>query len=233
MKSTQFANYYNDIQNLKKVYQKKIEIYAGLEIDYFEDSSLEFSNQECKMDFLIGSVHYLKQFSDGTHFCLDYSVSEFERGLKYIFENDIKKLVTHYYSSIVAMANKHQIDIIGHFDLIKKFNSDNKYFNQHDTWYRDLIYKTIDQLKKKNVVFEINTRGNYKGYSKEFYPSNWIIKYLIDNNVPLTINSDAHSPDEIICKFHKVINELKLMQLKYIYVFSKGKWIKEKIGTFT
>jgi len=44
---------------------------------------------------------------------------------------------------------------------------------------------------------EVNTRGHYKGFTEELYPSKWILKEMLKENIPVTISADAHHPDEL------------------------------------
>ena len=59
-----------------------------------------------------------------------------------------------------------------------------------------------------NCIVEVNTRGYYKGITKEFYPSMHILKKCLEADIHLTINSDAHHPNEIANSFEDVASAL-------------------------
>lgn len=230
MKIDNFNNYIYEIEKLISKYSTQIQIYKGLEIDYIRDYRPLFDSNIPELDFTIGSVHYLGKLKTGDLFCIDNSQIEFKKGLENIYNNEIKKLISDYYSSIIEMVQEYKVDVIGHFDLIKKLNQDNRYFDEAENWYREIVFDTIDKLKDTDCIFEINTRGKYKCYIKEFYPSNWIIEHLINENMPITINSDAHQPDELIRNFDDVFEFIISMD-KYDYmVYTKNKWEINKVN---
>lgn len=230
MKIDNFNNYIYEIEKLISKYSTQIQIYKGLEIDYIRDYRPLFDSNIPELDFTIGSVHYLGNLKTGDLFCIDNSQIEFKKGLENIYNNEIKKLISDYYSSIIEMVQEYKVDVIGHFDLIKKLNQDNRYFDEAENWYREIVFDTIDKLKDTDCIFEINTRGKYKCYTKEFYPSNWIIEHLINENMPITINSDAHQPDELIRNFDDVFEFIISMD-KYDYmVYTKNKWEINKVN---
>lgn len=230
MKIDNFNNYIYEIEKLISKYSTQIQIYKGLEIDYIRNYRPLFDSNIPELDFTIGSVHYLGNLKTGDLFCIDNSQIEFKKGLENIYNNEIKKLISDYYSSIIEMVQEYKVDVIGHFDLIKKLNQDNRYFDEAENWYREIVFDTIDKLKDTDCIFEINTRGKYKCYTKEFYPSNWIIEHLINENMPITINSDAHQPDELIRNFDDVFEFIISMD-KYDYmVYTKNKWEINKVN---
>ena len=93
MKNNMFQNYLDDINKLKNKYYDKIKIYSGLEVDFIPNIIGPKNFNKYNLDFLIGSVHYVGQYKNGEHFLFDITLSEFKKGLKIIYRNDIKKLV--------------------------------------------------------------------------------------------------------------------------------------------
>ena len=115
-------------------------------------------------------------------------------------------------------------DIIGHLDLIKKLNSNNRYFSEDESWYQDIISDVIKAISATNCIVEVNTRGYYQGITKDFYPSKQILEKCFDADIHLTINSDAHHPDEITNNFEDVASLLLDIGYRSIYIFDEGKW---------
>ncbi|MCI0751093.1 MAG: histidinol phosphatase, partial [Flammeovirgaceae bacterium] len=115
-------------------------------------------------------------------------------------------------------------DIVGHLDKIKIQNSNNKFFSEEASWYRDEIIKTIGVIKDAGVIVEVNTRGLYLGKSSTTYPSPWILETLCQKGIPITINSDAHHPGDLINKFRTTATMLKEIGFKKIMVLREGKW---------
>ena len=220
--------YISEIEFLKKKY-KEIKIYSGLEVDYIPGQISPNTYAGRNLDLIIGSVHYVGQFKNQRNCCIDNTKEEFEMGLKLIFNNDIKKFVSRYYENVIEMISNDPPDIIGHLDLIKKLNSNNRYFNEEDSWYQDMIINVIKAISVTNSILEINTRGYYKFITKEFYPSKQILEKCFEADIPVTISSDAHHPNEIDHNFEDVASILLNIGYNYVFIFDKGKWSKVQI----
>ena len=215
--------YVSEIKFLKEKY-KEIEIYSGLEVDYIPGQTSPNSYADRDLDFIIGSVHYAGQLKDQEDCCIDATNEEFERALKHVFNNNIEKLVSRYYEIIIEMLENDPPDIIGHLDIIKKLNTHNRYFSEEERWYQDIIIDVIKAISDSSSILEVNTRGYYKSITSEFYPSNRILEKCFESDIPVTISSDAHHPDEIDHNFKDVVSVLSDIGYKQIYIFDKGMW---------
>lgn len=226
MKSYNLKGYFDEIADLKKTYSGKIQLYTGLEADYIKDkaypSSLKTKHHE--IDYLIGSVHFLKIDTLKTYIEIDGSHTRFLKAVKSI---GIKTLVKQYYEATREMINYQSIDIVGHIDKIKIQNRRTSLFKETEKWYVNEIEKTLDILRNTPIIMEINTRGIYKQLTTEPYPSWWIIKKAIEKGIRLTINSDTHHPKELQMGFKETLNELKKLNCEGLYFLKNGQWIKE------
>jgi histidinol-phosphatase (PHP family) len=81
-------------------------------------------------------------------------------------------------------------DIVGHFDLVKKFGY------KPDKTFDDVIFEILKQVKRNNLCIEINTSG-LRQKAGEPYPSMRILKMASDLKIPLTLGSDAHNPFDV------------------------------------
>ena len=215
--------YISEIEFLKGEYEE-IKIYSGLEVDYIPGQICPNDYAHKNLDLIIGSVHYVDQFTDQINYCIDNTAEEFDRGLKLIFDNNIKKLVARYYDIVIEMIRNDPPDIIGHLDLIKKLNSNNRFFKEEESWYQDIISDVIMAISMSDCIVEVNTRGYYKGITKEFYPGKQILKKCFEADIHLTINSDAHHPNEIANNFEDAASVLLDIGYGSIYIFDEGKW---------
>jgi len=87
------------------------------------------------------------EFDINNPITVDSSFEDFKILLKNYYKNNIKNLIEDYLNRISQMCKNNKIDIIGHFDLFKKNNRKNIFFNQNDNWYIDLIEETLKKLK--------------------------------------------------------------------------------------
>ena len=221
MKKENLNQYLNEIVTLKKSHGE-VEIYSGLEVDYIPDKigPKDFTN----LDYTIGSVHFVESFADGRRWEIDGPHSFFLEGLDKIFSNHIEDVVVRYFELTREMIERSTPDIIGHLDKIKIQNIANKFFNEEDAWYQREIGKTLDVISDSGCIVEVNTRGIYQKKSTTTYPSPWILERIHQMNIPITISSDAHHPDDLINHFEETLIELKKIGFKKINVLHNGVW---------
>lgn len=231
IKHTKIEEYIEVINNLKEKYKDKIEIFLGMEMDYipgkgFTDLSLSLME---RLDYYIGSVHYLSKFNNGAWWTVDYYFDSVLRGIDESFQGNKRKAVETYYETISEMAERFQPPIIGHLDLFKINNKNNILFDEREDWYREAIGKTLDVIMNTSSAIEINTGGMARGYVQEQYPSNFVLKMIKERNIPITVNSDAHTTKNIAYKFDDMYRLLASMGFEDLVYLTKNGWKKQKI----
>ena len=176
--------YKEEITRLKEKYSGKINVYLGLEMDYFsEDDGKD-------LDFIIGSVHYV--FKNGEYYSVDESEKVFKENIKKGWDGDFYAFCEDYYALVSDVKRKTGADIIGHFDLVTKFNEGEKLFSEKSPRYVKAWKSALDSLLKENCVFEINTGAMARGYRSSPYPSIDILKKIKDVGGKAIFSSDAH-----------------------------------------
>lgn len=223
--------YIEEVLFLKEKYKNKIDVFLGMELDYIPGIGFDEYIQELikKLDYYIGSVHYLGMLKDKTMWTVDYNKEELIKGVYESFNGNIRLAVEAYYNLVSEMAERFEPPIIGHLDLIKKNNSNNILFNDNEDWYVSLVEKCLDVIKKTKSIIEINTGGISRGYTLEQYPSTLILKMIKEKDIPVIINSDAHTQEGINCKFSEMYELIKSLGFKSISLFTKNGFIKKQI----
>ena len=181
-----------------------IRLYAGIEQDYYSNEPTDV------YDYVIGSVHYICQNLNGREVpegCLTYMnhvyipVDESPEILKNaadaFYGGDIYALIKDYYLVVSDVVNRSKADIIGHFDLITKFNEDHSLFDPEDPRYISAWQYAADALLKTECIFEINTGAMSRGYRTSPYPASDIQQYLRERGAKFIYSSDAHSAENI------------------------------------
>ena len=226
LKEDEVDAYINQTNFLKEKYKDQLAIYRGLEMDFVPGISEDFDywRKRCKVDYLIGSIHLVKSdgfdklwFTDGP----DYKV--YDQGIQVFFGGDIKKAVKKFYLQTNEMIESQRFEIIGHFDKVKMHNR-NRFFTDSEKWYRNLINETVDLIKQKDIIVEINTRGLYKKRSDELFPDSYALNRIKELNIPIILSSDAHHSDEVIMLFHETAQKLKTIGFTEIMFFNHGTW---------
>nr|MCR4719031.1 hypothetical protein [Bacillota bacterium] len=105
-----------------------------------------------------------------------------------------------YFSTVAKIKNA---QIIGHFDLISKFNEGFCLFDESDERYMKSYKKALDILLKQNVIFEINTGAIARGFRSEPYPSIDILNYIKKHGGKTILSSDCHAKENLMFGFDK------------------------------
>ena len=214
--------YLEEIESLKPSYPE-LQIYKGLEVDYIPDviAPRDFRKQ---LDYTIGSIHFVGHFK-GIYWEIDNTAEVFREGLSEIFRGDVRKAITHYYALTREMLQKTPPDIVGHLDKIK-VNARHFSFEESEPWYREEIDKTLTAIAAAHTIVEVNTRGIYKKKSVTPYPSPWILERILDANIPVTLNSDAHHPEDLTREFGPTLQLLQEIGFTSLSVLDSGLWKK-------
>lgn len=217
-----FDEYIKTIRALKEKYRETIEIYTGLEADFYPGcTDWRIKNG---IDYTIGAVHFIKNEETGDYMPLDGTREQFEDTLKNGFDNDADALVTAYYSLIREMLMKMPPNIIAHLDVIKKINGNSRYFSEEDDHYREEVMKTLEIVSLSNTIVEVNTGGIARGYLTEPYPSRWILEACLDMGIPVMVNSDSHHPDKIDFFFEEALELLKSIGFTHQRILTGNEW---------
>jgi histidinol-phosphatase (PHP family) len=176
--------YIREINRLKDKYARDIQIYLGAE----EDAS-SFVDRS-KYDYIIGSSHYF--FAGGKYYPIDSGIDCFNRCLE-LFNYDAISLANSYYSSICDYICRRKPDIIGHFDLITKFDekAEESLFLKNDE-YNKLAKGFAQKAISADCIFEINTGAISRGYRTTPYPNENILHLLAKSDARITLTSASH-----------------------------------------
>jgi histidinol-phosphatase (PHP family) len=73
-------------------------------------------------------------------------------------------------------------------------------------------------------ILEVNTRGLYQKKSETPYPSPWILELALQKNIPVSLSSDAHHPDDLDNRFEETAALLFQIGYRKLSVFTEGRW---------
>lgn len=191
LKIEDYTKFIRAVGEARNKYKDKILVLIGLEQDYYSPAP------NVLFDFIIGAVHVLEK--DGKYYSFDESEEEFCRIRDEVFGGDIKEMYQCYYRTLAKVNEKVKCNIIGHFDLIGKYNDKFKYFNEVDEDYIKAYESCIDEILERDpsVKFEINTGCIYRGARGRAYPCFGALDYLIKKDVGFVLSSDAHDVDGV------------------------------------
>ena len=187
------SEYRSCIRALQEKYRGQIEIFLGIEQDYYSDFPAE------GYDYVIGSVHYVKK--DGEILAVDMSPEDFVRNVEKYYGGDYYGFVRDYYELVGNVVRRTGCSIIGHFDLVTKFNEGDALFSTTDERYLGPAFRAIDRLLVYGRTFEVNTGAVYRGYRKTPYPSAPLLQYILDRGGKTILSSDSHRKEQLMYGF--------------------------------
>ncbi|MBT6843292.1 MAG: histidinol-phosphatase HisJ family protein [Candidatus Melainabacteria bacterium] len=184
-----------------------IQFRAGIELDNDPETSADgrawVEKNWDKLDFVLGSVHFVKDFAfDHPHYIDQYQ------------KHDINDLYREYYTNIMAIASSGLVDSMAHLDLIKIF----KFFPTENL--DELYHDVLDLIKAKDISMEISTAGLRKPIG-EIYPDKKLIQMAIDKDISFTIAGDAHAAHDLCHNYDKLEALLKEMDITEVAVYQK------------
>ncbi len=231
LKAENVNDYIKTIDGLKDKFKGELTIFRALEMDFIPGLSEQFNywTNRCKTAYLIGSVHLVKPDGFEELWFTDGPDSEiYDLGIEKYFGGDIKKAVKTYYHQTNQMIESQDFDIVGHVDKIKMHNQ-NRFFSEDEKWYKNLVDETLELIKQKELIVEVNTRGLYKKRSSSLFPDGSVLQKVKQLGIPVLITSDAHHPDEMNQLFNYAQKRLTDFGFRELMFFENGNWIEKSL----
>jgi histidinol-phosphatase (PHP family) len=189
MAESELDGYVQSVLDLRRRYQGRIEVLLGLEMDYIEGLETYLRKQVAShpWDYIIGSIHYLDAE------CRQIS---WPRN----FTGETAWLYGRYFELVRKLAGSGLCDIIAHFDVPKRSG------RAHSEREAGDITRTLKEIHRAGLSMEINTSGyrHPELARPDTYPTRTIIAEAIALGIPVLVNSDAHSPDDVALKFDEM-----------------------------
>lgn len=218
MKDT--AGYRAEVLRLKEKYKGDIQIYLGVEEDAFSPVA------RADFDYVIGSCHYLR--AGGKYLPIDSS-REYFRGCFEAFGGDILAIAEQYYSDFCDYIFKKRPHIIGHFDLITKFDEADGYGFLESVKYNAIAEKYASVAAESGCLFEVNTGAISRGYRSTPYPAQNLLRVLKNKGCGVVLASDSHSIETLSFGFDEARALLRDVGFEYVYALYDNEFKKVRI----
>ena len=178
----------DEMHRLAAIYAGHIAVWCGLEYD------MDARRRSVPpYDYIIGSCHMLGGFS------IDADPEEASRLIAaHGGEANAARL---YYERLCTMADYDEISIVGHFDLLTKYNERLPLYDTAAPAYRDAAFAAMEKLSAAGKIFEINSGAISRGWRTSPYPEAALLRHLKSIGGRICISSDAHTADAIDCAF--------------------------------
>lgn len=223
------SDYINTINKIKR--NARLEggpqVYLGLEIDFIPDvcEPRQSKWDDLQLDYKLASVHALRlPAGDKPMLAVDSDLEDFTYLWSEIYQRYTRAMVRDYFERITLLCRQGKFDVLGHYDLIKKNNPIVGFLDESADYYREAAIDTLDEVKKSDVILEINTGGIARGAINEIYPAPWILKEAHARGIPIQINADAHLPQHVDFYFEESRRLALAAGYKTVKILLDGKW---------
>ena len=183
-----------EILRLREKYAGRLEIYLGLEQDYYSPPSGE------GWDYLIGSVHCVEK--EGRLLPVDYLPEDLARSVRQYYGGDWYALAEDYFALAGGVAERTGCQIVGHFDLIAKFNEGDRLFD---------------------------TGAMARGYRSAPYPAPWLLRAMAERKLPICITSDCHERSNLLFAFPQAAELARSCGYRESMVLTRAGFVPEPL----
>jgi len=206
MSMEEVPEYVRDVEELRGLFPE-LRIRLGIEVDYIPETvdRLPALLQDHPFDYILGSIHYI----DGWGFDHPRNIDGYEG-------RDIFQLWTRYFDLLGDAAECGLFDALAHPDLVKKFG----YRPVEDAG--GLYRACLDRVAGAGLAVEVNTAGLRKPV-EEIYPAEDFLRLCRERDIPVTLGSDAHSPDEVGEGFEQALQLLRRVGYEELTLYSQRK----------
>lgn len=205
-----------EMARLKEKYADRITLYTGLEYDLAAEKNFE------GYEYIIGSGHVLDE-----HFYVD---STRERAILLIEHfGGAENTARVFYDNYARIADMPEISIVGHFDLLTKYNEQGVLYDTDSAWYRDAAFASMEKLSAAGKIFEMNTGAISRGYRTTPYPSAELLRHLKSIGGRIMINSDAHTAEGICLAFDLCEQIARESGFEELWYFDGAGFVPEKL----
>ena len=214
MTQSRTALYKAQVAKLKERYAGKLDILCGLEWDLYSD------DDPTAYDYFIGSAHYVRGPKTGRYYEIDFREADLAACIQDDFDGDGLAVVEAYFDNVRQVA-EHKPTILGHFDLIKKINKGNKFFDENSPRYAAAARIALEAAAANGCVLEVNTSSVYRGYREDFFPGEDILRAWKEMGGEVVITADAHEAKALTFGFDEAAAMLKKLGYDHVQVLGK------------
>ena len=220
----EMEKYILDVQHAKEKYKNQISIYLGIEQDVLGKRF----EKNAPFDYIIGSVHFVNVADQ--YLAVDMDKNTTEKIVE--FCGDFLTYAKVYYEEVKKIAAMDEVDIVGHVDLLTKFNEDESFIRFDNLDYLALAKECIDELIKANKIFEVNTGAIARGYRKSPYPHKTLLEYIYQKGGEILLNSDCHNRFKLDCNYKESLELIKECGFQSMMAFDGKKFVEKDLDEF-
>ena len=184
MPRERMGDYRAEVLRLRAEYAGRIHILLGLEHDWLSPAAPD------GLDYTIESVHYVQR--DGQLWCVDWTREKQQAAIRELYGGDPYALCRDYFRTVCRSIEGTGAEILGHIELVMKFNEARDLFDDADPRYRRAALECAELAAKSGRLVEINTGAMAKGYRTAPYPGEAMLRQISACGGRIMLSSDCH-----------------------------------------
>ena len=211
-----YPAYFQKIEYLTKKYYNKIRIKKGLEFGIQTHTIDKFKKlfDRYTFDFIILSIH---QIEDKEFWTGDFQKNKTEDQYYQRYYQELYEVVKNY----------HDYSVIGHFDLIKRYDNKDGYSGFENN--KEIITAILKFIIEDGKGIELNTSSIRYGLN-DLMPSRKILKLYHDlGGRIITIGSDSHESAHLGAYIEEMKDELRKIGFKEFCTYKQMEPIFHKL----
>ncbi|MDZ4697194.1 MAG: histidinol-phosphatase [Deltaproteobacteria bacterium] len=184
-----FDAYLQRATTLRAEWSDRLELIVGFESEVIPGdtwlSKMQAIRNDPRIEYVVGSVHTVGGV------CIDLSAEKTAK----VAENlgGTEALHRQYFADVTAMIEALRPDVIGHLDLIRKFDGHAPNFSSES--FR-LIDRALEATRSVGAALDVNASPARKGVGP-VYPMREILERAYRMGVAVTLGDDSHGPDDV------------------------------------
>lgn len=179
----------------------------GIEADFVAGREDRIANllEGRGWDYVLGSVHFVG----------DRAIDMGGEWDIWRAESDPEKVWRRYFETLAEAARSGLYDVISHPDLIKMWGPERPRPSRDP---RFLYEVAVEAIAESGLAIEVSTAGLRKPVA-EIYPSPAFLAMSIEAGCPVTLSSDAHTPNDLGYRYEEAVELIGSLGVEEIAVF--------------
>ena len=200
--------YKAEVKRMQEKYAGQIGVYKGIELDYYSEADPK------DFDYRMACVHYI--VVDGVWYPIDHSEQDQRICIENAFGGDPVAMADRYFSMLCEHVERCKPTLVGHFDVITKFNL----LPEDSEEYRSVAGNALKRTLKACPYVELNTGGIARGFRTMAYPCDYLLDTLREFGGEVMLGSDSHNKNNLIFGFDEAVQRLKNAGFDHIVQFN-------------
>ena len=156
---------------------------------------------------------------------MDFDYNHLKQCLSF-FNGNPERMAEAYYAAFCMAIKTMKPDIIGHFDLITKFDERNTPLFLSNERYQRIARKYLQEALKNEIIFEVNTGAMARGLRTTPYPDEQLLYEIKRQDGKVMLSSDSHRMETLDFGFAEAQKMLKEIGFSYLYTIRQNEFQK-------